>query len=1227
MHCRPDCLACTAILVVGVLLMALWPARSHAQVCVDIPDVIFNDVLPYPLSLDAIHRLSSDGKTMFGSIWTGAVWQFFRWSPGVLELLPEPAERFYIVDVSANLKYAIGYISISTGSVVYQRWDIDGNTFQTIPKPTDPTHGEADRSDVFGVANDGTVFSTAFWDTDTNPFTYEIYRPHRWTGSGNPKPMGEGNTCLLDISEDGTIAIGGCGLAGYWTEASDEWKTLEGLPDGLENITLMDLSPDGTYITGEWTKPDTDGDGFNDARSSFRWSAPDQYTPLDGPPAPGSAIGRQVIDDGTVFGSQDLYTGDDFTFEEVVWPGGSTSSESQEAWFASQGFTFPSGFTTEGLTATGDGRTFSMQPGIVRLDGGCTPAFQVAGADEIFDQHFLPGATGGKDYYLYIDTSGLEGVDLAFSPDGVSYTALGAAIPGEPITIPNPECEEGEGGECPEPFILYTPPFNQAVFKWAVPPISTTNGIVQVTGGGLVKDYHISITGPTLVLDGPPADTLLVPGTAYTVRWTASAEIENVHLSYTLDDATSLADYLPIAFNVPATDSVVWVVPDGFSPKCRLLVEDADNAALYSRSARFRIRGDELARLLPDSTYERFRPDRHGWSFVNSTPPIWTPAYWQQFDYLHGDDPFAQKPYPEWFTEPPVAAGPSFFPDWPAFVRAFGTDQTYEALLPGLWASYNEVATAKYGAIRQPWGGSCSGMAIAALMAFGAAPDFAQTYPSVGLVGNLFDLSFSDARQEVINQLWVHWFGLNAQNHAVANQLKTPVQTLADVRQMLRAENRYGDAYLYLADSSEAGAHAVLPYKVTPDPGNANRRWLYIYDPNWPGDSTKVIVVDSTANAWFYTDVGTAGWGGTNNLYLMDPMISYFSPALLPQPVTTAASVPAGKTTDGLTNVYVTPNANATLLHEGGGQIGYANGQVFTTLGGAIVDLPPTGRSGPPAGYRLPDGAYQITLSAFQDSTASALVFADSAIYSYYRSDATTGQRDVLAWGEHLGVRNDDPDAKTIVLQALAPTDTEARVFRLSQVTLRTADSLTMAVLQSERLQLVNPGGEKSATLHLRHTRADTTRTYRYLDLRLESQTTLTIQPAWGDTTLPVQVLLDRGHDGTVDDTMDVAMTLVGVEEHDDTKPGVPTGYLLAANYPNPFNPITTIRYSLPEPVHVRLRVYDLLGREVALLADRLQAAGTYEAVFDATGLPSGVYLYRLEAGRFTQIRAMTLVK
>ena len=88
-----------------------------------------------------------------------------------------------------------------------------------------------------------------------------------------------------------------------------------------------------------------------------------------------------------------------------------------------------------------------------------------------------------------------------------------------------------------------------------------------------------------------------------------------------------------------------------------------------------------------------------------------------------------------------------------------------------------------------------------------------------------------------------------------------------------------------------------------------------------------------------------------------------------------------------------------------------------------------------------------------------------------------------------------------------------------------------------------------------------------------------------------------------------------------------PRTHSLAANYPNPFNPATTLQYTLAEPAHVTLRVFDLLGREVALLADGMQAAGTHTLAFDATGLAGGVYLYRLEAGAFQQTRTMTLVK
>jgi hypothetical protein len=85
--------------------------------------------------------------------------------------------------------------------------------------------------------------------------------------------------------------------------------------------------------------------------------------------------------------------------------------------------------------------------------------------------------------------------------------------------------------------------------------------------------------------------------------------------------------------------------------------------------------------------------------------------------------------------------------------------------------------------------------------------------------------------------------------------------------------------------------------------------------------------------------------------------------------------------------------------------------------------------------------------------------------------------------------------------------------------------------------------------------------------------------------------------------------------------------YVLDENGENPFNPTTEIRFALPEPTQVRLVVYDVLGRAVATLVDRPMEEGRHRARFDAAGLPSGTYLYRLEAGRFVETRRMTLVK
>lgn len=90
----------------------------------------------------------------------------------------------------------------------------------------------------------------------------------------------------------------------------------------------------------------------------------------------------------------------------------------------------------------------------------------------------------------------------------------------------------------------------------------------------------------------------------------------------------------------------------------------------------------------------------------------------------------------------------------------------------------------------------------------------------------------------------------------------------------------------------------------------------------------------------------------------------------------------------------------------------------------------------------------------------------------------------------------------------------------------------------------------------------------------------------------------------------------------------MPTTFQLYQNYPNPFNPSTTIQYVLDRPNYTTLKVYDLLGREVATLVDEYQTAGLKPPVhFDASRLASGVYLYRLKSGEFSAVKKLVLLK
>ena len=97
-----------------------------------------------------------------------------------------------------------------------------------------------------------------------------------------------------------------------------------------------------------------------------------------------------------------------------------------------------------------------------------------------------------------------------------------------------------------------------------------------------------------------------------------------------------------------------------------------------------------------------------------------------------------------------------------------------------------------------------------------------------------------------------------------------------------------------------------------------------------------------------------------------------------------------------------------------------------------------------------------------------------------------------------------------------------------------------------------------------------------------------------------------------------------GIQEFN--KPARPETFTLFQNYPNPFNPETTIRFGVPKEAHIRIKVYDLRGREICILVDKKFPSGVHDIQFNAEGLPSGVYIYRIQANNNQLVKKMVVL-
>jgi hypothetical protein len=106
------------------------------------------------------------------------------------------------------------------------------------------------------------------------------------------------------------------------------------------------------------------------------------------------------------------------------------------------------------------------------------------------------------------------------------------------------------------------------------------------------------------------------------------------------------------------------------------------------------------------------------------------------------------------------------------------------------------------------------------------------------------------------------------------------------------------------------------------------------------------------------------------------------------------------------------------------------------------------------------------------------------------------------------------------------------------------------------------------------------------------------------------------------------SLMILRLNPTDVEEPGrPPQAFALSQNYPNPFNAQTTIQYSLSNPSDVTIDIFDILGRKIETLAERIKPAGSHQAIWDASGHSSGIYFYRIKAGDKVETNKMVLMK
>ncbi len=800
---------------------------------------------------------------------------------------------------------------------------------------------------------------------------------------------------------------------------------------------------------------------------------------------------------------------------------------------------------------------------------------------------------------------------LISSPSGTYAIDFFADSLGDPTGF-------GEGEKPLGSIAVHAGPSGTVTFFATLPGVVSTNEHVTAIAtddSGNTSEFSKGI-GRSYVITAPYRSQLWVSGGMETIRW-ESSDTGHVRIEFSADSGKSYRVVTPDTSGQER--AYPWKVAKEISTRCRFRITSRDDPSRFGESELFKVKGTELTRYRPDSTYEAFVPGAHGWSFANAAVNMWPPSWFQRFNYATGIDPYTGVNYPAAWITPADTAKSSNFPDWPLFVETFGWPQCYVGIVPPI--SYRSLAVARWRAIKGNWPGSCFGFSASSLLAFDNETAFRTAYPSLPAFNTLNQLAITDTIRKIINRLFLYQYGQAFSAYHAGINGTSPNTTLAELKKMFLADER-DDRFIFFYGAT--GGHAVTPYRVETDSLIPEISYIYVYDNNSPGSNTRRFSIATDNQRWLYSPLG---WANGTGLYLSEPVSHFLYPVILGKqldmPIVNAPSLSSAP---GRVEVYG-PLGALTQFRDGAGQrIAYADSVVADSIPGAFPIIPLTGFPHPPIGCSLPAGSYTLDLSGYADSLARTAFFADSAYYGFYRTDAHPSQHDRISLSNGMTISSADAERKTGSLEAIiAGTEREQQI-QIDHVTLNPNDSLTFTIVNRQAIDITGKGSPQHYDLALSDVSKSGTVRFEHAGIALTANSRQRIVPSWDSLdTAPVKILIDTGNQGSFRDTIMIYNQATNVSP---SPVQLPVTYTLLQNYPNPFNPSTTIEYAIPERQPVKLEIFNILGQHIVTLVDEIQSSGHYRVTWKpATGVASGVYFYRLNSNTFTQTKTMIFVR